>query len=68
MAIFSGTSDILLVDGRRLNDKLTALGSRSHIYREYPGMFRLDVASRTGGRQALDETAEFIHQHARVSV
>ena len=69
MAIFSGTSDILLVDGRRLNDKLTALGSRSHIYREYPGMFHVWMLFPVPeGRQALDETAEFIRQHARVSV
>ncbi len=68
MAIFSGTSDILLVDGRRLDEKLTALGSRSHIYCEYPGMFHVWMLLPVPeGRQALDETAEFIRQHARVS-
>lgn len=69
MAIFSGTSDILLVDGRRLNDKLTALGSRSHVYCEYPGMFHAWMLFPVPeGRQALDEAADFIRQHARVSV
>ena len=68
MAIFSGTSDILLVDGRRLDEKLTALGSRSHVYREYPGMFHVWMLLPVPeGRQALDETADFIRQHSRVS-
>ena len=68
MAIFSGTSDILLVDGRCLNKKLTALGSRTHVYREYPGMFHVWMLLPVPeGRQALDETADFIRQHARAS-
>ena len=68
MAIFSGTNDILLVDGRRLHDKLTALGSRSHVYREYPGMFHVWMLLPVPeGRQALEETADFIRHHARVS-
>ena len=67
MAIFSGTSDILLVDGRRLDEKMTALGSHSHVYREYPGMFHIWMLLPVPeGRQALDEAADFIRQHAKV--
>ena len=41
MAIFSGTSDILLVDGRRLAEKLAHDGMPRHIYREYEDMFHV---------------------------
>ena len=67
MAIFSGTSDILVFDGRRLDEKLTELGSRLHVYREYPGMFHVWMLLPVPeGWQALGETADFIRQHAKV--
>ncbi len=61
MAIFSGTSDILLVDGRRLSAKLHAPGMPHHIYREYDGMFHVwMLLPIPEGKRALGETAAFI--------
>lgn len=68
MAIFSGTSDILLVDGQRLDKRLTEIGSTSHAYREYAGMFHVwMLLPIPEGKQALHETAAFIRQHNGVS-
>lgn len=62
MAIFSGTSDILIVDGRRLAEKLRALGA-PHEYHEYVDMFHVWMLLPVPeGRQALVQTAAFI-QH-----
>ncbi|WP_247710064.1 alpha/beta hydrolase [Qipengyuania xiapuensis] len=64
MAIFAGTSDILVVDARRLVAKLDALGIRDYVYREYPDMFHVWMLLPVPeGRQALDETAQFIRSH-----
>ena len=66
MAIFSGTSDILLVDGRRLDERLQESGSTTHRYYEYDDMFHdwmlLPVPE---GREALMQAAAFIQEHAR---
>lgn len=64
MAIFAGTSDILVVDARRLVEKLEAGGMRNYVYREYPDMFHVWMLLPVPeGRQALDETAQFIRSH-----
>lgn len=61
MAIFAGTHDILLVDSRRLVEKLSSPGMPAHSYREYDGMFHVwMLLPIPEGRQALDETATFI--------
>lgn len=60
MAVFSGTSDILIVDGRRLAAKLDAIGA-AHEYHEYPGMFHVWMLLPVPeGKQALAQTAAFI--------
>ena len=64
MAIFSGTSDILLVDGQRLDARLRHLGSTSHIYRQYEDMFHVwMLLPIPEGRRALAETVAFIKHH-----
>ena len=64
MLIFSGTSDILLVDGQRLASRLEEGGSTSHLYREYDGMFHVwMLLPIPEGTRALEETAEFIRKH-----
>lgn len=66
MLIFSGTSDILLVDGQRLAKRLEEGGSTSHSYREYDGMFHVwMLLPIPEGLSALGETAEFIRKHNR---
>lgn len=60
MAVFSGTSDILIVDGRRLSARLRALGI-AHEYHEYDAMFHVWMLLPVPeGRRALDQTAAFI--------
>ncbi|MEZ5680579.1 MAG: alpha/beta hydrolase [Erythrobacter sp.] len=67
MIIFSGTSDILLVDGQRLDGRMTELGSTSHIYREYDRMFHVWMLLPVPeGLAALGETTEFIRKHHKV--
>ncbi len=65
VAIFSGTSDILLVDGQRLDAKLTSPDAAEHVYIEYDGMFHdwmlLPVPE---GKAALDQAADFIRRHS----
>ncbi len=64
MAIFSGTADILLVDGRRLSGKLTQDGMPDHIYREYADMFHVWMLLPVPEAQtAREETVHFIRQH-----
>ncbi|MBX7459099.1 alpha/beta hydrolase [Qipengyuania sp. 1NDH17] len=64
MAIFAGTSDILVVDARRLVEKLQALGVNDFLYREYEDMFHdwmlLPVPE---GKRAQAETVDFIRLH-----
>ncbi|UIP07735.1 alpha/beta hydrolase [Erythrobacter sp. SDW2] len=63
MAIFSGTSDILLVDGQRLAGKLEAMGVTGFEYHEYPDMFHVWMLLPVPeGKQALEQTAQFIEQ------
>lgn len=60
MAVFSGTSDILIVDGRRLHERLRAIDA-PHEYHEYPGMFHVWMLLPVPeGKRALAQTAEFI--------
>lgn len=60
MAVFSGTSDILIVDGRRLSARLKQLGA-AHEYHEYPDMFHVWMLLPVPeGRRALEQTAAFI--------
>ena len=62
MAIFSGTSDILIVDGRRLAEKLRAIGA-AHEFHEYPDMFHVWMLLPVPeGKQALAQTAAFIQR------
>ena len=64
MAIFSGTRDILLVDGRRLAERLAEPRMPVHIYREYEDMFHVwMLLPIPEGKRALAETAEFISAH-----
>ena len=64
IAIFSGTSDILLVDGRRLAERLSGEGMPKHIYREYDGMFHVWMLLPVPeGKQARTETVDFIKEH-----
>ena len=64
MAIFSGTSDILLVDGRRLAEKLDRPGMPAHIYREYQDMFHVwMLLPLPEAQRARSETVDFIRQH-----
>ena len=62
IAIFAGTRDILLVDARRLAERLSAIGV-DHAYYEYPGLFHvwmlLDIPE---GRDALAKAARFIEE------
>ena len=60
MAIFSGTHDILIVDGRRLAERLRSLGA-AHEYHEYAGMFHVwMLLAVPEGKRALAQTAAFI--------
>ncbi|ABC64036.1 alpha/beta hydrolase [Erythrobacter litoralis] len=60
-AIFSGTSDILLVDGRRLAEKFHALGKTDFEYHEYADMFHVWMLLPVPeGKEALARTADFI--------
>lgn len=68
MAIFSGTSDILLVDGRRLAEKLSREGMPKHIYREYDDMFHVWMLLPVPeGKQARSETVDFIRKQREVA-
>ena len=64
MAVFSGTSDILIVDGRRLSAQLKALGV-AHEYHEYPGMFHVWMLLPVPeGKRALEQSSAFIRAGA----
>ena len=64
LKIFSGTSDILLVDGRRLAEKLDRPGMPAHIYREYQDMFHVwMLLPLPEAQRARSETVDFIRQH-----
>jgi monoterpene epsilon-lactone hydrolase len=64
MAIFAGTSDILLVDARRLVEKLQALGVNNFLYREYKDMFHVWMLLPVPeGKKARAETIDFIRLH-----
>lgn len=64
MAVFSGTSDILIVDGRRLSASLDAIGA-PHEYHENPDMFHVWMLLPVPeGRRALEQTAAFIRAGA----
>ena len=68
MAIFSGTADILLVDGRRLAGKLAQAGMPDHTYREYDNMFHVwMLLPIPEGKRARAETADFIRQHRKAA-
>ncbi len=63
MAIFAGTSDILLVDARRLAERLGADGMPEFEYYEYPDMFHVwMLIGVPEGKRALRETADFIRR------
>jgi epsilon-lactone hydrolase len=65
MAIFAGTSDILVIDARRLAEKLKAEGSPSFEYHEYEDMFHVwMLLGVPEGKQALQQTAKFIKSAA----
>ena len=69
MAIFAGTSDILVVDARRLVDKLQALGVNDFLYREYEDMFHdWMLFPIPEGKKALLQAAEFIRTHSNHEV
>ncbi len=64
MAIFSGTSDILLVDGQQLAQRLEEADGSEYMYREYERMFHVWMLLPVPeGRQALRQTAAFIRKH-----
>jgi len=61
MAIFAGTSDILVVDARRLTDRLTETGMPEHVYYEYEDMFHVwMLLGVPEGRKAREQTVQFI--------
>jgi acetyl esterase/lipase len=61
MAIFAGTSDILVVDARRLTDRLAEPGMPEQIYYEYEDMFHVwMLLGVPEGRKARDQTVRFI--------
>lgn len=65
VSIFAGSSDILLVDGRRLASKLEALGKRDFEYHEYADMCHVwMLLPIPEAKQALDQTAAFIDKGA----
>lgn len=65
MAIFAGTHDILVIDARRLVERLEKAGMRGYTYHEYPRMmhvwmlFPIREAKRT-----VEETVQFIRENA----
>lgn len=62
-AIFSGTSDILVVDGRRLAARFAELEKPDFVYHEYPQMFHVWMLLPVPeGKRALAQTVEFIQQ------
>lgn len=68
MAVFSGTSDILLVDGRRLVERLAAPGMPDHIYREYDDMCHVwMLLPIPEAKRARGETVEFIRKHKKAA-
>lgn len=63
LAIFSGTSDVLLVDGQRLAAKLEERGATGFEYHQYADMFHVWMLLPVPeGKQALEQTARFIEQ------
>lgn len=66
VAIFTGSSDILVVDARRLRDKLIEAGTAVE-YHEYPNMFHVWLgAPIPEARRALDEATKFLCTHVRL--
>lgn len=64
MAIFSGSSDILVVDGRRLDKRLAEEGSVNHDYHEYDGLFHVWMLfPLPEGKRAMAQAASFIRRH-----
>ena len=64
-AIFAGTHDVLLVDGRRLAEKICVDGTQ-HMYREYEAMPHVwMLLPIPEGKRALQETAQFVARHHR---
>lgn len=63
MAIFSGGDDILLVDGRRLAQRLREPGMPDHIYREYDDMVHVwMLLPMPEAERVRAETIAFIRQ------
>lgn len=67
VAVFAGTSDILVSDARRLREKLGSLGEPPAVYREAERMQHVwMLLPIPEGRAALDETAAFLrHVHVK---
>lgn len=64
VAIFSGTSDILLVDGKRLAARFEELRKNDFEYHEYADMFHVWMLLPVPeGKRALEQTAAFIENH-----
>ncbi len=60
VAIFTGSSDILMADARRLRDRLAAVGAPAE-YHEYQGMFHVWVGAPVPeGRKALSQAGAFL--------
>ncbi|QKG70505.1 alpha/beta hydrolase [Erythrobacter mangrovi] len=61
MAIFAGSSDILVVDARRLVARLAEAGLPEHVYHEYEDLFHVwMLLAIPEGRQAREQTVQFI--------
>ncbi|WP_417320878.1 alpha/beta hydrolase [Erythrobacter aureus] len=68
IAIFSGTSDILIVDGRRLAKRLDEPGMPEHVYREYKDMFHVWMLLPVPeAKQARSQTVDFIREQRRAA-
>lgn len=61
MAIFAGSSDILVVDARRLAARLAEAGMPEHVYHEYEDLFHVwMLLAIPEGRRAREQTVRFI--------
>ncbi|TMM46721.1 alpha/beta hydrolase fold domain-containing protein [Qipengyuania marisflavi] len=67
MAVFAGTSDILLPDARRLAVRLDEAGRKDCVYHEYDAMFHVWMLFPVPeGRKALAQAVDFIRaQHKK---
>ncbi len=66
IAVFTATRDMLLVDARRLKERLEQIGTGFHYY-EYPGLFHvwMAVTQLPEAQEALDQVAALVGRVAQ---